>query len=198
MVALVDIAKIQHSAASSQKCKMQLMLAGEAPITFSFKQRADLEETVQLLLQIREGQYDIQSKEAAQLKIDEEEAKLHPNLKLPTGSTVSRGQVAQQIAEKEAESRQRLKQRQGQLLQANPLLAEICKELVNSKSVRLDDIWKPFQEELGVESQAALLEMLRAQQRGIPSSLSAEITVQQLTSGEVSFLCRHRDEYSCF
>ena len=50
--------------------------------------------------------------------------------------------------------------------------------------MRLDDFFQPLAAELGLEP-GSLPQVLMEQAQGIPSSLSTQVSVQQLTSGEV-------------
>ena len=72
---------------------MQLRLMEMAPITFSFAQRALLEQVVDLILQLREGTFDIQAKEAEQLRKEEEIAARNPHLNIATGRTATLSEV---------------------------------------------------------------------------------------------------------
>jgi hypothetical protein len=164
---------------------MQLQLKELAPTTFAFTQRPQLERMVELLLQLHEGTYDVQAKEADQLRKEEEIAARNPRLNLATGRTATLSEVEKNLADKQTKRDTNIEERKSALLQSNPLLAELCCELVTNKSVRLIDFFQPLAVELGLDPGSSLTDALASQVQGIPSSLSTQVSVQQLTSGEV-------------
>lgn len=157
-------------------------------MTFRFADRATLNSTADRILSLING-LDVSREEAEQRKLQEAYAKSN-EMSIGEGQTEEAARKERERIMQQAVEEQR--QRQGLLLENNPVLKDVFATLIDANAVSHSDFWDTFYKDLDLSSSRAITNL--KQDKGVSSSFVADLKKEESADGKVS---QYRQRLAC-